>query len=179
MSNPLRAFKHCLSNLINFSDRDRRVVFWPYVGFIVATLMLVTMVAIIAIMGPAMVLAANTTADVVDFPVDELVLFLRLYFLIVLVIIFLLAAAVARRLHDAGMTAYFGLLPLPNLIFGLYYLPKVISEVLESGPTNGASFETLFINNMIYLTLVTILIVLLAQPSSKNDNKYGHAPQED
>ena len=95
----------------------------------------------------------------------------------VIALVALLAAAVARRLHDSGRSGWWGALPLPFLAFGLAAFLLLFSR---SGPghaqPNFALFGLLFVNNLVYLGTLVALIVMLALPTQPQPNRYGEPP---
>jgi uncharacterized membrane protein YhaH (DUF805 family) len=94
----------------------------------------------------------------------------------VLVIICLLAAAVVRRLHDAGHKGYWGLTPLPFLTMGLGGAAIAISAFgTGKGWNIERLFPVLFFSDMIYLLALAGVIMLLATPSQKGSNRFGTA----
>jgi uncharacterized membrane protein YhaH (DUF805 family) len=90
---------------------------------------------------------------------------------IVAVTVVLLAAAVARRLHDRGRSAFWGLAPLPFLAFGLTVMPMMMSEVVIGvGEPDMRLFFAIFLNNICYLAVLLTLIIQLSgagQPEAK------------
>ena len=92
------------------------------------------------------------------------------------VIIFLLAAAVVRRLHDRGKSGAWGLMPIPFLVFASVAMPKLFNQVGQGDAPDMSLFFAIFINNMLYLASLAFLIVLLAGASAKGENRYGPEP---
>lgn len=93
-----------------------------------------------------------------------------------LVPVLLLAAAVARRLHDTGRSGFFGLLPLPFLTVGLTLFPRFLAQTMSEVSPDMNRFAILFANNMLYLALLGLLAFLLARKSSMGDNRFGPPP---
>lgn len=81
----------------------------------------------------------------------------------------LLAAAVARRLHDIGRSARWGLLPIP---FAAYGMGAFWVTWYEDFPTNWL-FDSAAAAHALYGLAVLGLIVLLALPGSPAPNRYG------
>lgn len=99
------------------------------------------------------------------------------------VFVILMAAAVARRLHDGNRRAWWGALPLPFLAIGLAVMPRLIRQFQTMGENNGARpdfglFAALFANNLIYLACLLGLIVLLALPGTVGANRFGNLPSK-
>lgn len=158
-----------LSRLTDFSGRDPRRVFWPYVGLVVLALMIV--------MGAGNMIAVSLLIPATpqqDFPdLSGLVLLMGVE---IVAVVALLAAAVARRLHDTGRRAWWGLAPLPFLAFGIGGFYVVVSSFEAPPPGLDRMFFAIFFNNLIYLVVLGLLIVLLAQPSQAGANRYGEPP---
>src|ERR1700722_231145 len=77
-------------------------------------------------------------------------------------LVILLAAAVARRLHDCGMSGYWGLMPLPFTAFSILTMPKLFAA-FEIHTFSDGWFPGLLINNLLYFAALILLIVLLAR----------------
>jgi uncharacterized membrane protein YhaH (DUF805 family) len=75
--------------------------------------------------------------------------------------VLLLAASVARRLHDTGRSGAWGLMPLPFIIYAMVMMPRLFGA---SDIADGLFFSV-FINNFLYLASLLLLVVLLAKPS--------------
>ncbi len=91
-----------------------------------------------------------------------------------LVTVLLLAAPLTRRLHDTGRRGFWGLVPLPFLIGGLWYFGTLFRD---SGTEPGMRiFAMLFANNAIYLATVAMLIVFTVQRGTPGPNRYGPPP---
>ncbi|MGH6996997.1 MAG: DUF805 domain-containing protein, partial [Phenylobacterium sp.] len=84
----------------------------------------------------------------------------------------LLAAAVARRLHDSGRSAFWGLLPLPFVAYSSAMFFRLFSQ-FTSGTPDPRLFFSVFASNMLYIVVLVTLIVLLALRSSPGQNRYG------
>ncbi|WP_454761746.1 DUF805 domain-containing protein [Caulobacter segnis] len=158
-----------LSRLTDFSGRDPRRVFWPYVGLVILVLMIV--------MGAGNMIAVGLLIPATpeqDFPdLSGLVLLMGAE---IVAVVALLAAAVARRLHDTGRRAWWGLAPLPFLAFGLGGFYVVIRSLEAPPPGIQTLFFAMIFNNLLYLAALALLVVLLAQPSQAGANRYGEPP---
>lgn len=192
---PFRAIGFNLANLFNFKGRSRRSVFWPYAAFVlialVASIMALTMIALTTNVEPIQRFAAehpdqvtvergpghySTTIRGEHPELDPVIAAMFLQLSIVLaVIISLFAAAISRRLHDRGMSAFWGLLPVPFIVFALIAMPILAGDF--SGPTpNLGLFAALMLNNFSYLISLVVLIVLLCGRGTKGENRYGPEP---
>lgn len=163
-----------LGSLTDFSGREARGVFWPWVGLAFGLAMAANVLLMTQLVLPAMLIA-----DVAE----EIVAAMRSYAMamgiVAVVTVALLAAAVVRRLHDAGKPVWIGLLPLPFLAFGLVWFIRVMSlafvvEEVDSGFT--AAFMLGFFNNLIYMVMLVFLVVCLARRSEAGDNRHGPQP---
>lgn len=157
------------TQLTRFSGRDTRAQFWPYAGVVTALYIVVGP----AVLGP-LVLSVADSAQLQSEAEFQNVLgrFLAMNLLMFAVLVALLAAAVARRLHDSGRSALWGLLPLPFAIYSGVMFFRLISQFMSEAP-DLTLFFTVFASNMLYLVALVTLIVLLALRSAPGENRYG------
>ena len=169
------------ANLFNFRGRDTRAQFWPYAGIVVclmmAAMMVVMMPPILSSM-ERMQRFANEHPDLAQvtqagagyairvegYHPELMPDFGHLLWGIALVTamgVALLAAAVARRLRDAGVAPMLGVLPVPFLFLGI----GAMSRVFAATDSAMGWFMLLFVNNLLYLGSLVVLIVLLCRPS--------------
>ena len=190
----LNNIKWHLSNLGRFSGREPRGVFWPYLGMVVlfqmvlgwllmfpvSTILFGNMQDFIRIQEEQMARGADSgaAARVAEqmqanlMPLYGWVMLLSGVML--LVVLVLLGAAVARRLHDSGRSGIWGLLPLPFLV-----ISNLLMAQLFSGGVGGLEANVFFLIvgiNILYLILLLLLIVFLATQGTLQDNRYGPAP---
>jgi|SRR5579859_3207594 len=166
MQNPIvRGF----GSLLRFSGRDTRSEFWPYAAAAVALYLVVGWAVLIPIMLPAFEASSEPQVGT----------FLKMvgYFLLASVLMFaalvgILAAAVARRLHDSGRSAFWGLLPLPFVAYGGTVFVRLVSQ-FGTGEPDMRLFLSGFISNALYLVALAWLIVLLALRSAPGPNRFG------
>lgn len=98
------------------------------------------------------------------------------------VVVVLLAATVARRLHDRGRSALWALTPLLFLTFSLVMFPQLTARMADASTSNAETtgqalpmFFAIFFSNLFYLaSLVGLLIVLIGR-GTRDDNKFGQA----
>jgi len=83
--------------------------------------------------------------------------------------ILLYAAAVVRRLHDRGKSGFWGLMPMPFIIYSSIMMPIVFASAREP---NMALFFSIFFSNMLYIVTLIALIVFLASPSEPTSNRH-------
>jgi uncharacterized membrane protein YhaH (DUF805 family) len=90
--------------------------------------------------------------------------------------VLLLAAAVARRLHDRGRTGLIGLLPLPFLAYACVVMQRFFASSRSDGP-DMLLFLSLFLNNLLYLGALLFLVVQLAGRGTVGANRFGEDPR--
>lgn len=83
--------------------------------------------------------------------------------------ILLYAAAVVRRLHDRGKTGYWGLMPLPFILYSSIQMPKMFASVGSGIEPNLTLLFSIFFSNLLYIVTLIWLIMILAGPSEKAD----------
>lgn len=89
------------------------------------------------------------------------------------VTVLLLAAAVARRLHDRGRTGAWGLVPVALLLTGFFGMSKMLAAIGAGAPPDPRLFFAIFVNNLVYLGSLLFLIVQLASEGTKGPNRFG------
>jgi uncharacterized membrane protein YhaH (DUF805 family) len=149
----LSALKRCVSGLASFSGRDPRRVFWPYAGAVFLAYFAVNAVTTSTTMAGAMtggVFDPRPMMAVVSVEIVDMVL--------------ALAAAVARRLRDAGLAPAWGLLPVPFLTFSLIAFNVMVGHLAggQTQPPMGL-FMGIFFSNLAYIVALVTLVVLLAR----------------
>lgn len=182
-------------NLTRFSGRDTRGQFWPYAGAVFALVFLafgscigLWVNALFADMS-AFAVAHPDAATVhsspgqysiqidgghPEAPVPDFTWFFVGLWLMVGSMVLLLAAAVARRLHDRNLPAYWGLLPVPFLVIGVTVFPVLMDQTMQGrGEPNFGLFGLLFLNNLAYMIALVSLIVMLAMRGTDGRNRFG------
>ena len=177
---------HNLRRLSDMSGRETQVQFWPYAGLVYG---LATLVSAILMMiplanmfvemmkqiGEAANRGGNAQPEFVKSPEMLVPDFSSLFWPIVLinlVTVLLLAAAVARRLHDRNRTALWGLLPLPQMAIGLVAMPtKVPSFAAQAEP--DPLIYLVMLNNMVSYALLITLILLMIGKGTTGPNRFG------
>jgi uncharacterized membrane protein YhaH (DUF805 family) len=188
----LRGFRRLLSP----SGRDTVEQFWPFALTVFLGTTAIGMVPAMAMMMPVMAklqtyaLAHPDQADVVTgtggtqitfhgpLPPDlaiDLSGFMGLIAAQAIVTILLLAAAVARRLHDSGRSGLLGLGPVLLLINAFRLMAPTFQHFGAAFP-DGTQFLTIFGSNLAYLAALGGLIFLLTRPSQSGANRYGPPP---
>ena len=190
MPNPIT---HNLSRLTNFKGRDTRGQFWPWAACVVGGIILIWFVAVGSVVGgmvsqmtayseahpdQATVTTADGSTSIAiegshpEFIPDFGVLFWILGGMVIAAVV-LLAAAVARRLHDRGRSAFWGLAPLPFLTFGLVAVPAVMNEITTGVEPDMRLFFAIFLNNICYLAVLLTLIIQLSGAGQPEANRFG------
>lgn len=197
MNELVGAVRHGLRNLASFSGRDPRQQFWFYALFVYALGTVAGMVTMVPLMASAFARMQRFAAEHPELTEvrsgpghysirvkgdhPELMPDMSLFFIVVaavsVVSVLLLAAAVTRRLHDRGMTGWWGLLPLPFLGTGLILFPRMFSSAMLGAEPDMQMFGLLFVNNLVYLGLLGLLIWALCGKSDPGSNRYGPAPE--
>ena len=187
----LASIRYNLANLLHFSGRENRALFWPYAIAVV----LMDFIAMFAMMVPAMseslarmqrFAAAHPDQATVESGPGHYSISIQGYHpelmpdmspllagvaVVALVTVVVVGAAVARRLHDRGRRGWWGLLPLPFLGIALTMEPRMFAG-FGSGHPDMALFMAMFFNNLLYLASLAILVVLLAGDGVKGPNRF-------
>lgn len=188
----ITSIRHNLTGLVRFSGRDGPRLFWPYAFCVFG---LVTIVSTVAVLPEffaafarmqAFAVAHPDQADVAvgpgfysitvhgDHPelMPNVTGFVKTVCASVAVMIVFLAAAVARRLHDRGRTAFWGLCPIPSLVIGLVGFSRLFAS-FDSATFPVQTLLLLFANNVIYLAILGLLMWQLILPTSLAPNRFG------
>lgn len=191
----MAGFVYNLTNLMTFSGRENRAQFWPYAGVVFA----LSFVALAAVMLPE-ISASMTRMEkfAIEHPdistiergpgsysitiqgyhpelMPDVAHALLLMTPVLFLMIVLLAGAIARRLHDRGKSAFWGLAPIPFLLFAGFAMPRLFALDLADVAAILPLFFAVFFNNILYLAALAYLIVLLAGDSVKGENRFGPA----
>jgi uncharacterized membrane protein YhaH (DUF805 family) len=193
MGQYFRSLKFNLGGLVRFTGRESSKMFWLYAGTVIG----LVFAAMFAVMIPNLVqtmikMQAYAAKHPEDATIDQgpghyeitirgnhpelmpdMGAMVSSFSVVVLLAVALLAAAVARRLHDSGKSALWGLLPLPFLTFGFVMMPKIFRDFTSSGQPDFALFGMIFLNNLIYLICLVVLVILLTQKGTLGSNKFG------
>lgn len=189
----IKSLVHGLTGLLRFKGRDPRGLFWPYAGVALG----------LAFAGMALVMVPEMNASmermtryVVEHPQEgsinystggvsvqvegnhpELMPdFGKLFGGMAVVvggIFVLLAAAVARRLHDVGRSGFWGLPPLILLGSAFVVFPWAMNAMGSGDNPDLRPFFIAFANNLLYLATLGLLVIFLVLPGKKDANRYG------
>ena len=153
--------------LLDFKGREDRASFWPYAALVYGIATVGSVLVMVPIMRSVMGAGAYQTAPAMP---DMGMLFAGMMITTVVVVL-LYAAAVARRLHDGGLSGFWGLMPLPFLLFSMVKMRSLFGS-FGSKNFEMDSFYLIFFSNLIYILTVIALIVLLACRSDPQPNRY-------
>lgn len=178
--------------LAGFKGREDRASFWPYAAFVFG----LSMVGMFAVMVPTMADSMRKMQEFAAAHPDQATVtsgpahysisiegnhpelmpdmgdMISAISIISLVAVLLYAAAVVRRLHDRGKSGFWGLMPVPFLIYSFVQMPRVFGTVAEGGQPNLGLFFSIFFSNMLYLVALITLIVFLAGNGDPEPNQY-------
>lgn len=187
----MNSIRRGYSNLWQFSGRDTRAQFWPFA--------LLQIIAALAIWLPffltdlfasmeemrAFAEANPDKATIIDEPgrysitihdpppglgPDFQSLLVPL-FIIVPVLVFLLAAAVARRLHDAGRPGWVGAIPAILFFVAGTAMWNVFGDAVGAD-FDIAGFFAVFFLNLAYNVSLIVLLIFLCMPTKTKSNRY-------
>lgn len=189
MSNILGNF----GRLAQFGGRERRGRFWPYVGVVFALFTVIWCGFVGAIMmqqfaGLETLAATHPEAVVVesgpgyysahvqpgyDVPFPDMTMLAVVGGLLMAGVVALLAAAVSRRLHDSGLSGWWGLLPVPFVLGGMVGFGIFMNSFMSEADPGLNLFFMLFFNNIIYMVTLLALIIMLCRPTAPESNRHG------
>jgi uncharacterized membrane protein YhaH (DUF805 family) len=174
--------------LTDFRGREDRASFWPYAALAFVIDMIAGMFIFLPMMlravagmqryaqehpeqatvtsGPGHYSISIEGGNQSFFDAESMAAYLAVTFGLALI---LFAAAVTRRLHDRGKSGFWGLMPLPFIIYSSLVMPSAFAM---TGEPNMTLFFSIFFSNMLYLVALGWLIVMLAGPSDTAPNRY-------
>lgn len=187
------SLRHGYTNLFNFRGRDSRRLFWPFalvhVAVVIVSTTIVMVPPILSSFGRLEAFARENPDKVtvtyepgsvsyrLNEPVPGLMPDIRAMLapigVVVLIFMVLVAAAVARRLHDTGRIAWLGAVPAVLFCAAMVVMVPVFSAVDEGGEADLRGFFASFVLNLLYNVSLVVLVVLLAMKSESADNRYG------
>ena len=193
MDELLPSIRHNLTRLFQFEGRDTNRQFWPWAIFI----FIIQMIAGFLLMAPMManlmtraiqigaidpkegepdpdIVAARMETMMQEMLVDFEGLWLPSLILQVVAVL-LLAAAVARRLHDRDRTGLWGLMPLPFIVLGTVNMP-LVADSMAGRPLTGLESVSLALGYGYWIALLS-LVVLLVGKGDEGPNRFGPSPQ--
>lgn len=171
MSARVGLFEH-FKRLLDFKGREDRSSFWPYAVLVYGLMMVGSFAVMIPTMHAAMRAASDATTQSGTAHLSGVESFITGIMILTVIGIALYAAAVVRRLHDAGLGGFWGLMPLPFLLFGMVAMRGFFQSFASDQPPDMARFNQIFINNFIYILTILALILLLARRSDPQPNRF-------
>ena len=192
------SIRHGFGGVTRFSGRDTRGQFWPFAIFLFLATSALSYIAMI----PDLLRMMTGLIEVVEkadrdraagLPVSapfpgkdgsippEMIPDFTTTFLLTgalnAIAILLIAAAVARRLHDRDRAGYWGLMPLPFSIIGLVFGVRMVDQMMRA-PFGGGSplVSLLMLNAAAGWALLAFLVVLLVGDGTEGPNRFGPAP---
>ena len=177
----LRSFGHGLINLVQFRGRDAQWQFWPYCLLVIVIAHVVFVMAFVPVVqnivsemadyvrahpdqGTITQSDGNYSVEINGFPPEVRAFFkpIMLYPIgLIVAAAVLLAAAVVRRLRDAGKSLWLGLLPLVLGVLGAACLDRIFNQGFDLTLMLGA-----IVGCFGYLIALLILIITLAAPTA-------------
>jgi uncharacterized membrane protein YhaH (DUF805 family) len=182
------SIRYNLANLLRFSGRDSRAIFWPYAIAVFLTSMAVDILLFIPVMTDTMQRMMIYVRDhpegfpqpapgqIQALPPGLMPDMSRIFVpttIVSIVSLLLLAAAVVRRLHDRDRSGWWGGLPLPFQAVGLVAAPAMMKAMTDfpSRPLPLTMWTSL--NSLFFWCAFILLIVLLAGEGTKRPNRFG------
>ncbi len=161
--------------LLRFSGRDPARRFWPYAGTVVGGVMAAMTAAMIPIMNQTFARLEAPLPDTSSELLPDMTLFFAVIQIGMGTMVLLLAAAVARRLHDRGRRGWWGLPPVMFASVAMTVFPRLFQSFSQGTATPVALkfFGLLFANNALYLGSLALLIILLTGASQPTENRFG------
>jgi len=188
--NKVALFEH-FRRLFQVSGHEDRASFWPYATLVFGIVMIAGFAIFVPMMQRSMTAMQEYAAQHPEqasidngrgqysisvqghhpelMPTGPLAWYLGVTFGLAIV---LYAAAVARRLHDRGMSGKWGLMPLPFIIYSSVQMPRMFGSFGTGTEPDMNLFFSIFLSNLIYIGTLIALIVLLCRASDPSPNRY-------
>jgi len=179
-------FEH-FNRLFDFKGKEDRASFWPYAALVFVIVMVIGMIIFVPMMAHSMEAMQQYATEHPDqatiasgpgqysisvqgnhpefFDGQSMALYLVVSFGLS---ILLYAAAVTCRLHDHGKSGWWGLMPLPFILYSTIMMPRAFASPVE----NMTVFFSIFFSNTFYIITLIVLIVFLASASDPAANRY-------
>jgi len=159
------------ANLARFSGRDTRAQFWPFAGAAFVLYMVIGWGLMFSVLQRLFSLD-DATPDSLAVEQTQMLRFLMICLAMFALLVALLAAAAARRLHDTGRSGVWGLIPLPFAAYSGAMFGRIATQFFLKSPDKSL-FLSIFASNVLYMAGVVTLVVFLAQRSAPGPNRYG------
>lgn len=192
MDELLPSIRHNLARLLRFEGRDTNRQFWPWAILIFIVQTVAGFLIVIPMMANIMTRAIQIGAfdpkqgqpdpEIVAAQMESMMqesfadfdgLWLPL-FIFQLVAILLLAAAVVRRLHDRDRSGWWGFIPLPFIVIGIFNMP-LASDFMAGRPLTPLQSISLALSYGYWIALV-VLVLLLVGKGDEGPNRFGPSP---
>ncbi len=188
MDELLSSIRHNLGRLLQFSGRDTRRQFWPWAILVFLAHMIAGILIMIPMMAEVMnrivkvsqsgsdgaqdpeIVAAHVESVMVETMSDLGRLWLP-SLILQAVAALLLAAAVARRLHDRDRSGYWGFLPIPFMAIGLSNLP-IAGNMVTGRELSFMQAISLSLGYGYWIALL-VLVIMLVGEGDKGANRFG------
>lgn len=186
------SIRYNLANLVRFSGRESRGLFWPYAIAVFLLGIAVGILLLVPIMVDTMTRAvAYAQAHPGGFPqpvpgqppalppelMPDMTRMMVPMMIVNLLGILLLAAAAVRRLHDRDMSGWWAALPIPFHIISALIAPAVARQMTQAMTTFPPRQSPLMLvstlNGAFALLALVILVVLLVGESTRGPNRFG------
>jgi len=189
-----------LTGIANFRGRENRQPFWLWVLMVMALSMTIGMLSVFPLLfgmfgrieqfareHPDQVTRAvgsgSYSIEVHGYHPElmpDFGLFIGIVLAATSIVVLLLAAAVARRLHDTGRSGWWGLMPLPFMlatfwgVSRIFSLAPTLSQTPQTPPPGFFQvFALTMTGDLCYIATLILLIVFCCMPSQPGDNRYG------
>lgn len=188
MSTSISLFDH-FKRLFDFAGREDRASFWPYAAVAFIIIMTAGMVIFVPMMSRSLHAMQQFAAEHPEqatvtrgpgqysisvggnhpefMPAGSMAVFLVVTFGLA---ILLYSAAVVRRLHDRRKSGFWGLIPLPFIIYSSIRMPGMFASGGSGAQPDMTVFFSIFLSNLFYIITLIWLVVLLAGPSEPAPN---------
>jgi uncharacterized membrane protein YhaH (DUF805 family) len=183
-----RSIGHNLARLADFSGRESRALFWPYVVtvFFVATLAaLLLMVPVMMDMMTRIVAYVQAHPEGLPQPapgqppvlppelMPDMGAILAPMAIVGLASLLLYAAATVRRLHDCDRSGWWAALPLPFQAVAMAVGPQVLAAMMRPGAGSSSLVTLSSLNSLAYWAAFIFLIVILCGEPTRGPNRFG------
>lgn len=200
----LEAIKHGLRNLINFNGRDARQAFWFFVLFLYLVTMGLNMAISMPIMMGGMMNAVNegiaqaqsgflddaaaeaaVQGKIFEGMAEFMPVLVTIGLVSALILLFGLATAIVRRLHDADLSGTWALLPLGLQAVNAALIPSQMAKMQETmlqmqlgDPLVGMQiFEgSVGLGTLTGWGAILAVVILCTRPSTPGPNRFGDEP---
>ncbi len=165
-----------LLHVMNFWGREPRRTFWPYIAFWVIAQFLVGFgiqyMATLAMLESSHPYHPPFSPEAIAAQLSASAPLLILY----AVEAALIAAALARRLHDRNMSAFWGIVPLFTLCVSVAMPIALIANLPQLIAFVAPIAAAIALWNLFFFVQVIALVVICSQRGTRGHNRYGDDP---